>query len=906
MRPLELTMSAFGPYAGETHLDLSRLGRQGLYVITGDTGAGKTTLFDAITFALYGEASGEQRDASMLRSRYADPETPTLVTLKFSYGDQVYQVTRNPEYERAKKSGTGTTIEKAAATLELPDGRQILKKTDVDQALREIIGLDRKQFAQIAMIAQGDFLKLLLADTRARQQIFRDIFKTKYYQIFQERLKERTGSLSREFDAIRIRMQQEMEQIQWPEEEMDPQVEAACTGSLPPDEVLSLLDAGIARFTDKENAYLQERNHWIDVREQTLKRLDQEEQRTNLIRQRQQQMQDIVTAELAEETTGVALKQAQALEPHIEIWTKEAAAIETQIPQYQMRDELQKKVREQEQLEQDLKQEIRRLDQQFQNVKDRIEKAKEELGTLGSVDRDLINTGHELDELQGLAQDLKSLIEDRNAYAEAAREYQAAAIAAEEKRDEADHKRRAFNDQQAGIIAETLEEGKPCPVCGSTVHPHIAQKDVTAPTQAEVEAAEKNARKKQESANRLSADAARLKGIAEALKKRLQDRIEARFGNLEEADWMPTVQARLLQVKDLEFQLKRKKQRKDQLDQTLPTDEKSRDDLRTRIESKRAEQAHEAAGAEANRQQLAALQQALPFISLREARREQDELKRKIKDLKNSITQKNEDHRKAEDQVTKAKAALAQTEQTLRDLPVQDRQELEAERDRATRARDEADQQYTRIHTILTADRGIRDRIEEKSGLLAAKEAEYVEMKALSDTASGSLAGREHIMLETYIQMHYFDRILDRANVHLMLMSGGQYDLIRQKQPITNRGQSGLELDVIDHYNGSTRSVRTLSGGESFIASLSLALGLSEEIQASAGGVRLESMFVDEGFGTLDEETLDQAVRALESLTEGHRLIGVISHVQALRERLDRQIVVRKDRNGGSRAEITA
>ena len=195
MRPLELTISAFGPYAGQIHLDLSQLGQQGLYVITGDTGAGKTTLFDAITFGLYVEASGAQRDASMLRSRYADPETPTQVTLKFSYGDQIYQVTRNPEYERAKKSGTGTTTEKANAMLELPDGRQIFKQTDVDQALQDIIGLNRKQFAQIAMIAQGDFLKLLLADTRERQQIFRDIFKTKYYQDFQDRLKERTGKL---------------------------------------------------------------------------------------------------------------------------------------------------------------------------------------------------------------------------------------------------------------------------------------------------------------------------------------------------------------------------------------------------------------------------------------------------------------------------------------------------------------------------------------------------------------------------------------------------------------------------------------------------------------------------------------------------------------------------------------
>ena len=322
MRPLELTMSAFGPYAGQVHLDLSKLGTQGLYVITGDTGAGKTTLFDAITFALYGEASGAQRDASMLRSRYADPETPTQVTLKFSYGDQIYQVTRNPEYERAKKSGIGTTTEKAAASLELPDGSQIIKRAEVDEKLREIIGLSRQQFAQIAMIAQGDFLKLLLADTRARQQIFRDIFKTGYYQVFQERLKDRYMVLNREHADLKTRMQQELEQIRWPEEDADPRVEAARSGGMPIMEVLELLDEGIERFTREEEQWKDTVTRWIRVREEVAQRLQKASDREALEKKHQELKIE------AEKTLQKAREAAEASEevagqlPQIDVWTQ--------------------------------------------------------------------------------------------------------------------------------------------------------------------------------------------------------------------------------------------------------------------------------------------------------------------------------------------------------------------------------------------------------------------------------------------------------------------------------------------------------------------------------------------------------------------------------------------------------
>ena len=208
------------------------------------------------------------------------------------------------------------------------------------------------------------------------------------------------------------------------------------------------------------------------------------------------------------------------------------------------------------------------------------------------------------------------------------------------------------------------------------------------------------------------------------------------------------------------------------------------------------------------------------------------------------------------------------------------------------------------LHHRTETNREVLRQIEKQSAAIADVEKRWMMVGPLADTANGNLSGREKIMLETYVQMAYFDRIIERANTRFMVMSGGQYELKRRREADNNRSQSGLSLDVVDHYNGTERSVKTLSGGESFKASLSLALGLSDEIQASAGGIQLDTMFVDEGFGSLDEESLQQAMRALNGLAEGNRLVGIISHVPELREKIDRQIIVRKDRSGGSRVEV--
>ena len=283
----------------------------------------------------------------------------------------------------------------------------------------------------------------------------------------------------------------------------------------------------------------------------------------------------------------------------------------------------------------------------------------------------------------------------------------------------------------------------------------------------------------------------------------------------------------------------------------------------------------------------------------------------RISTLDTLISQLKEDLKNAEQAFTASDKKAADLKAAIKSLEEQLTEKIELDQEAETRKktectakRQEFENRIKLIHSRLTANETALANIQEKAGDLENLEKRYVWMKALSDTANGKITGKEKIMLETYIQMTFFDRIIARANTRFMIMSGGQYELKRRKEAENNRAQTGLDLDVIDHYNGTERSVKTLSGGESFKASLSLALGLSDEIQSSAGGVKLDSMFVDEGFGSLEEESLDQAMKALAGLAEGNRLVGIISHVSELKNRIDKQIIVTKKQTGGSNAVI--
>ena len=528
MRPIKLTVSAFGPYAGKTILEMDKLGENGLYLITGDTGAGKTTIFDAITYALYGEASGENREPSMFRSKYAEATTPTEVELVFSYAGKTYTVTRNPEYERPKSRGEGFTTQKAEAQLIYPDGRVVAKQRDVDNAIRDIMGINRSQFLQIAMIAQGDFLKLLLAPTEERKKIFRQIFKTQLYQDLQDRLKKESGQLIDKCDAARNSIKQYIDGITCDENDvLSIEVEKAKNGLLPAKDVMDLIDRLLTQDHDKKMAIqksISDADKALEVVNANLGKIEAKEHAQAALKEAEDNL-------ISENETYLTLKAAFDVEkdktPDREKLAEEKAQIEAEFPRYEALAALKKQIKDDEdsisqkdeQLKKDREQyaideaEFKILKKEFESLSDAGE-GKEKLS------RQKEKTQEKQAKLQNLSALFKAFHELGDNLDTLQSDYKKASEVSEEATADYEAKNRAFLDEQAGIIAETLENGKPCPVCGSLEHPCIAHKSAKAPTEAQLKRAKENADKARKAAEDLSGKCKEAKGILDAKKSK--------------------------------------------------------------------------------------------------------------------------------------------------------------------------------------------------------------------------------------------------------------------------------------------------------------------------------------------------------------------------------------------------
>lgn len=947
MRPLRLTMSAFGPYAGKTELSLEQLGSRGLYLITGDTGAGKTTIFDAISFALFGEASGDSRAADMLRSQYADAETPTQVELVFAYAGKTYTVRRSPEYERPAKRGDKLVTQKAEAELTLPDGRVITRLKDVDAQVQAILGVTRKQFSQIAMIAQGEFRRLLQANTKERMEIFRGIFKTEGYAALQQRLKTEASQARDDCAALRQSAQQYVSGIQCEEEHpLASRAEMAREGQLPADEILSLLEQLLAQDEQAAVVLAESLNQTEQQLDAVGQKLRDAAARAERESQKKAVQENLEQAEQRQQAVQSTAQEARVLLPQAEEAKRQRVILEQQLPRYAELEQKQAYLRQTNQA-------IQRREKELSDTKNRLSTLAEELtvmqteaGSLGDVSVALAEARHREEQLhlqkttiQNLQRQLTDYGKLLDRLARAQEAYVAARETAEQRQAEYVHKNRAFLDAQAGILARDLTEGQPCPVCGSLHHPVLAEASAEAPDQAAVELAKQAADQASQETSEKSAAAAALRGQQESQEAALVEALRVQFAKAGEEELQtidPRKQERsnvlivlalgvpmdvLQQQKHLTYlirtaddqlrtlsdqlkTLEKKQQRRRSLDKTIPEKLEKQKQTTDELQALEKTLAGETARRDALQTQIRQLTEQLPF----EDRKTVEEHIQKLVQKAQEVEKQNEAARQALEDVQKQIEGLQGQKKTLEEqllaLPVCDVEALQAEQEAAQQKRSQLTEKQRQLAVYQNNHRSVRDNFSKQSQALTAAEHRYQWVKALYETASGTISGKEKITLETYIQTTYFDRILNRANVRLMVMSDGQYELKRRELPGNRKSQSGLDLDVIDHYNGSERSADTLSGGEAFLASLALALGLSDEVQASAGGIRMDTLFVDEGFGSLSENALELAMKALTGLSEGNRLVGIISHVSELKERIDRQIVVTKDRTGGSRAEI--
>lgn len=1035
MRPEYLTISGFGPYADKVEIDFKLLGQRGLFLITGDTGAGKTSIFDAVAFALYGRASGQERESGMLRSKYAEDTVPTYVEYTFSYRNKSYTVRRSPEYMRPKERGTGYTAKKAEAELIYPDHRPpVTKTTEVTKAVTELIGLDYEQFTRIAMIAQGEFRRLLLADTKERSEIFRRIFHTGIYRDLQaeiagaarkqkEKYEELRRSLSQYMDGADCRgdvgLESQYQQLR--DRDFEGELERALeilekTLALQQDQIKELDQ----KLEDLETKIRKEERLLGQVRTRLKMKEDLKKSREELLlllprlkEAREKSLQAGKEADRCKELE-IRIREAQdklnlfqeqsGLEELCEkrkakilrnICTdreKEQAVQSCRLSLEEKRKRLEKLEKEEVKEEQlnrkkeqlteiigALQRNRKELDEEQKKLQGFLEEAAGQKADYDKNKESLEKLDIEIEARQGLDVELEKARNEerrleqkkkeddriRGELEKIRTEYKKSTECSDRSRREYMTKERIFRNAQAGILAKDLEEGMPCPVCGATHHPKKAELLSDVPTQEELDRIKEQIdqaegrenrmisriqslkeqledmdveilwRKAGEEAGRLFVQLEKRKEL-EKKRKVYKERVEAADRKLRELEGAAGISRTKIRAscQALAQVLKTKEKGTDiapeEINRLAAEQEQETEARLNRLEEEIRENSRMLGERKQLREETGTLEETLRELENErnglavekaglEAEQKQDE--NRIRNLRNQTGETGEEELRKRKEVWTAEreALLSAAEETGAALEKLEKEEraLRAGIDALEKQMPREEQEDTeeeiqaRQQKLLSRQAGIREQKEEmlvrcqtnsrilkqvsRAGKsLAETEKSYIWLRNLSDTVNGNLKGKHKIELETYIQMTYFDRILRRANIRLMTMSSGQYEMMRREEGQDKRGKSGLEINVVDHYNGTQRSVRTLSGGESFQASLALALGLADEIQESAGGIQLDAMFIDEGFGSLDEEALEQAIKALGSLTEGQRMVGIISHVAELKERIENKIIVTK------------
>lgn len=935
MRPIELKMSAFGPFAGLTTLKLDALGTDGLYLITGDTGAGKTTIFDAIIYALYGEASGNIRTTDMLRSKYANADTATFVELTFVFKDKTYIVRRNPEYLRPSKRGEGRfTKESAKAQLTMPDKEVITGLVSVNNKIIEIIGLNKNQFSQIAMLPQGEFMRLLLADTKQRIEIFREIFDTEPYLLLQDRIKRDANELYRLVSDYKKSMAQYVADVYCDENSEYNQalINIKNDSQMSIKEILDIIDKVIAQDKSCADEYdkaiisidkeIDQLNSKLTIAIQTERIKDDYKSALTQLNNLTEEYENVYSIYKAE-----CEKDSERNELSLNI-EKSSEKLESYELLEKYKKDYGKKLDKINNITQDIHEDTNSLNEcikQIDNCKKEAEILKNtelEIEKLNSKISDIIKKKEGVEYLKDVFERKIKAVSQAD---EAKDRYMSAFAAYEEANNRYLKMEKAFFNEQAGIMAAALEEGQPCPVCGSVTHPVPAVAGDDAPTEMQLKKYKIYVEDKSKECSELSSQSGLLSGQAESMNNMFFSSI-VNFNTqwkeaLDNSSDDETIRVDIIQLladlgKILDEAMLEKKNADENISKynnlikMLSDYDKKVEQFKDKINKSKNELAILSTQNENMQKQISQLEKELGNKDIMQAKKLINDMKLKKVQLDKAYEAAKKQYdeytiniKTLKNRISDLQKQISHTDKQKTpdiDIPMYEKQ-LEDMKKERLKLREKKNIVDIRIANNEKIYKSI-ERVNEKS---EKSEKHYSWLRTLSDTVNGSLSGKSRIKLETYVQMSFFDRIIMRANTRFMRLTDGQYELKRSDSKDNYKNQTGLELDIIDHYNGTIRSVKSLSGGEAFEASLSMALGMSDEIQSRSGGIQIDTMFIDEGFGSLDDESLSQAVKVLNSLSSSDRLIGIISHVSVLKDRIDKQIVVSKGKTGGSSAVIS-
>lgn len=929
MKPLKLTMSAFGSYAGKNVIDFTGQ-QQGIFLITGDTGAGKTTIFDAITYALYNQTSGGERNGNMMRSQYAQPETETYVELEFLYRGQTYRVRRNPDYKITKTLKNGKIREQKvphSVELTMPDGTVFPeKKNATDAKIIEILGLTADQFSQIVMIAQGDFLKLLYTKSDERKMIFSKLFRTDIYWKIQENLRRKSMEMDERIQENDRAFEQEKSRIiPLPESE-----------ELPLDELVERLRERLKDALKEQNlrrANVEELNKKITKYEEinklfvSLEKIRQTgkelEARQAESKERRQQIENARKADKVLVAEQQNLRQQQEVEQSAQAIAK---MTETLANDQEMFESLKTQLQEVEAIKKreaaDLQKKMLALEQSFpsyealQNARSEEQQAKKVWEDLGKTSEESFHKKE-----AGIAALKEQQKQQEQVVEQTKKNWEQTSLSASESAKHYEHMYEAFLKEQAGILAENLSAGCPCPVCGSTVHPDPAKLSDHAVTELEVEQAKKTraaAEEKRDMAYAaFEAEKTEKQKLAQAVEKEEADFVLAQtiakqqrkeaeqnyvslqkiaeqireklvYPSLAEAKKQYAAMQKALEAAEQEIE--RKRQKVSELAEAMNTlkgqklaeeeNQKTAKKLAAKTEKEYAKLLEKSGFVSEETYHLAILPE-----------RSRSKLEREEKEYESQCLRQQSEQKLLEKQVS-GKTYTDTTELN---------EQLKAEK----QALKEAEKTYMELHTAYENDRAVLQNCAVYLEKGKKMESEDQVIKSLSKTANGRLSGSAKIDFETYIQRQYFKQIIHEANKRLLTMSNHQFILKLKEEANTGRKTNeGLDLSVYSLVTDSERDVKTLSGGESFLAALAMALGLSDIVERSAGAIHPDMMFIDEGFGSLDAQSRQQAIEVLAELAGDSRMVGIISHVTELKEQIDRKIVVSRT-DKGSRAVWT-
>lgn len=929
MKPLKLTMSAFGSYAGKNVIDFTGQ-QQGIFLITGDTGAGKTTIFDAITYALYNQTSGGERNGNMMRSQYAQPETETYVELEFLYRGQTYRVCRNPDYKITKTLKNGKIREQKvphSVELTLPDGTVFPeKKNATDAKIIEILGLTADQFSQIVMIAQGDFLKLLYTKSDERKMIFSKLFRTDIYWKIQENLRRKSMEMDERIQENDRAFEQEKSRIiLLPESE-----------ELPLDELVERLRERLKDALKEQNlrrANVEELNKKITKYEEinklfvSLEKIRQTgkelEARQAESKERRQQIENALKADKVLVAEQQNLRQQQEVEQSAQAIAKMTETLANNQEMFEtLKTQQQEAEAKQKREAADIQKKMLALEQSFpsyealQNARSEEQQAKKVWEDLGKTSEESFHK-----KKAGIAALKEQQKQQEQVVEQTKKNWEQTSLSASESAKHYEHMYEAFLKEQAGILAENLSAGCPCPVCGSTVHPDPAKLSDHAVTELEVEQAKKTRAAAEEKRDMacaaFEAEKTEKQKLAQAVEKEEADFVLAQtiakqqrkeaeqnyvslqkiaeqireklvYPSLAEAKKQYAAMQKALEAAEQEIE--RKRQKVSELAEAMNTlkgqklaeeeNQKTAKKLAAKTEKEYAKLLEKSGFVSEETYHLAILPE-----------RSRSKLEREEKEYESQCLRQQSEQKLLEKQVS-GKTYTDTTELNER---------LKVEK----QALKEAEKTYMELHTAYENDRAVLQNCAVYLEKGKKMESEDQVIKSLSKTANGRLSGSAKIDFETYIQRQYFKQIIHEANKRLLTMSNHQFILKLKEEANTGRKTNeGLDLSVYSLVTDSERDVKTLSGGESFLAALAMALGLSDIVERSAGAIHPDMMFIDEGFGSLDAQSRQQAIEVLAELAGDSRMVGIISHVTELKEQIDRKLVVSRT-DKGSRAVWT-